>query len=695
MSRRCITATDLYQLNWVSDPQISPDGQFIAYVVKHIDTDTMKYQTAIWLAPVTQGIGAGIRFTADGHTPRWSPDGQKIAFVTDRAGPLPAPKEDESTASRDKRYGKGKSQIWLMPTQGGEAYQLTFLRDGASSPVWSPDSSQILFSGTVSSEPDIPEHDGKPEPRAHRITRVMYRWDSRGFFDEKRTHLLTISANGGDPQQLTDGDWDEEHATWSPDGQKIAFVTDRREERWTLPRWQIWMMNADGSDQHSLTDPASEYDFMFPSWSPDGTQLACAAEAATRGGGHADIFVFAPGAEPRCLTQEQFVSFSDAIGNDQRSDHASAMPYWTPDGKSLLVLGNARGAGNIYQLAVEDGTLTPVTSGDHHLLGFSVDQQTNAIATVIADARQPGDLFIHWRDSQTTYRLTDSNAALLEEVEIATPERFDFVSTDGWAIEGWILYPPNFNPDQKYPLLLEIHGGPNTCYGYSFVLEFQLLAAQGYVVVYTNPRGSTSYGRDFGKAVHGRWGLEDYLDLMAGVDAVVDRGFIDTKRMGVLGGSYGGFMTNWILGHTDRFAAAITQRSICNLVSKFGTSDIGPWMARDNWDVPYWENMEKYHFHSPLTYVKNVVTPLLIIHSVEDWRCPIEQAEQFFTALKVLGREVEFLRFEGQSHELTRSGHPRLRVVDLEAKVEWFNRYLSASKSTEYVPAETVSVEAE
>jgi len=681
MTRRSITSADLLRLRWVSDTHVSPDGLRIAYVVTTVDPEDYSYKRSIWMTIVTDGMGAATQFTSDGSSPRWSHDGQTLAFVSRRTGTLPAPNENEDASARDRRCGKDKPQIWLIPVAGGEARQLTFAQWGASRPRWSPNGQIILYSATTGDVPEQPKHNGEPEPRSRRITRLSYRFNGAGYTYEQQSHLFTVAVHSGTPTQLTDGDWDDENAAWSPNGNQIVFTSDRGEDRWYLPSSTIWLMNANGTDQRQVTPAAGDFDYSYPSWSPDGIRIACLGEPRRNGGGHADVFVFAEGESPRCLTEHVTPTFADAIGNDQRNEHADTTPIWSNDGQHVIVLGNERGSGNIYQLSVYGGQLTPLTTGNHHIISYSFDGRQNAIAMTIADVYQPGDVFVSWRDTGTTLRLSEINADMFGEVKLATPEAFIYTGAQGWEIEGWILKPHNFDKNHQYPLLLDIHGGPNTSFGYSFNLQYQSLAAQGYVVAYLNPRGSTSYGREFSKAVTGIWGKEDYEDLMAGVDAVIARGYIDTERMGVMGGSYGGVMTNWIVSHTDRFKAAVTQRSISNFASFFGTSDIGPWLSKENWGVPPWEDPQRYAFHSAMTYVNDIHTPLLIIHSDDDLRCPVEQAEQLFMALKWLRRDVEFLRFEGQNHDLTRNGHPRLRVENMDAIAEWFARYITPGMS--------------
>lgn len=679
VATRSITPEDLYRFKLVGDPQVSPDGQRIAYIVKTIEKELNKYRTAIWMAPVAGGLGAATRFTADGASPRWSPDGQTLAFVSDRPGTLPEPNEGESGGERDKRCGKGKGQIWLIPASGGEARQLTFAKHGASNPTWSPDGQRLAFTADTGDEPEIPEHDGKPEPRSHRITRMVYRFNGQGYVYELRTHLFVVAASGGEAQQITDGDWDDGHPAWSPDGKTLAFNSDRSEDRWRWGHGEVWLVNDDGSNPRPLLAIA-DHDFQNPAWSPDGTLIATQG-SKRHDGQHVDIYVVASaGGEPRNLTAQQFIMFDDAIGGDMRNDHGDPTPRWSPDGKALFLLGNARGAGNVYVLDVESEKISEVTTGLHHVLGYSVDNAANTFAVAVADTQQPGDIFVYWRGSSESTRLTDVNAEFLSELVLSQPEQFTFRGANDWEIEGWILKPQDFHTGMRYPMVLEIHGGPNTSYGYSFHHEMQVLAGKGFVVVYTNPRGSTSYGREFSQAVEGIWGKEDYEDVMAAVDAVLAKGYVDPERLGVTGGSYGGFMTNWIIGHNDRFKAAVTARSVTSLTSMYGTTDIGMWFD-DLWGGPPWEQEERYKFHSPLTYVKDMHTPLLIIHSDEDWRCPIEQAEQLFIALKWLRREVEFLRFESQSHDLTRNGHPRLRIEHMNATADWFTDHIPTAAS--------------
>ena len=683
-STRNITIEDLYKYKPVSYPRISPDGKRIAFVVTATEERNYKYRTSIWMVSVEGGEAQ--QFTtgpANAHSPAWSPDGRWLAFVSEREGEAASKDEKEQ-----KKLGKGKPQIWVIPTNGGEAQQVTFQQHGATSPVWSPDSQCILFSSPVGPADEETE-DGKPLPKVRVIDRLWYRLDGVGYIYERRSHLFLIDAHGGEAKQLTDGDWDDGEAAWSPDGSRIAFTSSRTEDRWRLPTPDVYTLainDGQAGALRCLTDGSLAC--SVPSWSPDGQTIAFLASLKLRSGGHTDIYTIAANAErgaATCLTWDFEGSFQDWTNSDIGDEHLAPAPAWSSDGKTLYGLASHRGASRIFTLAAAAGgggagtgkqpqTLTP---GEIHVRDFSVDHATNQVALLIGSPTRVQEIFVRpTAASGELRRLTSFNEELLGEMALSTPEYLPYTGVDGWPMDGWVMKPRDFDPSKKYPLIVEIHGGPSTQYGYGYFHEMQLLTAAGYVVLYTNPRGSIGYGRDFALAVRAAWGEKDSLDIMAGVDALLQKGYIDEKRMGVTGGSYGGFMTNWLISHNDRFKAAVTDRSVVNLASDFGSGDFGWTFADDELEAVPWEDLEKYMRMSPITYVKNIHTPLLIIHSEQDLRCNIEQAEQLFAALKYMGREVLFVRFEGQSHGMSRGGHPKLRVERLKHILGWFEKYL-------------------
>jgi dipeptidyl aminopeptidase/acylaminoacyl peptidase len=354
-------------------------------------------------------------------------------------------------------------------------------------------------------------------------------------------------------------------------------------------------------------------------------------------------------------------------------------PVWSADGKTLSALAAHRGATRVYALSAAGGNAHPatLTPGDIHVRDFSADRTGTHLSLLIGNPSRPPEIFVRaTSDGGELKQLTTFNDALFSQLKLGTLEHMPYTGAEGWPMDGWLLRPPDFDPAKKYPMILQIHGGPHTQYGYGFFHEMQVQAAKGYVVLFTNPRGSSGYGREFSLAVRGAWGEVDSLDIMAGVDAAIAKGYIDESRLGVTGGSYGGFMTNWLIGHFDRFKAAVTDRCVSNLASMFGASDVGWDLADDDFEGVPWEDLDRLMQHSPITYVKDMHTPLLIVHSEQDLRCGIEQAEQLFTALKYLGREVLFVRFEGQSHGLSRGGHPKLRQERLRHGLSWFEKHL-------------------
>ncbi len=675
---RSITIEDLYQFKFLSRPRISPDGERVAFVVTTIDDRKYEYRSSIWVVP-SEG-GEAKRFTAgpaNTSSPTWSPDGRWLAFVSEREGEATGKSEKEQ-----KQQGKGKPQIWLIPTDGGEARQLTFMQHGASSPVWSPDGKRLLFSAPVGPADEETE-DGKVLPKARVIDRLWYCLDGVGFIYERRQHLFLVDIAGGEPQQLTDGDWDDNDAAWSPDGTRIAFTSSRAEDRWRLPCPDLYTLTIEDGKAGTLQCLTNGMiSCSSPSWSPDGKMIAFLASLKLRSANHVDLYIIdthAVQGVATCLMGKFEGTCMDWTNSDMGDEHLMPAPAWSSDGKTLYVLASQRGASRIYAIPATgaEGQPPTLTPGDVHVRDFRADESTDKLSMLIASATKAPEVFVCSTASPgELHRVTGFNDALFSELALAAPEYMPYTGADGWPMDGWILKPRNFDLNKKYPLILEIHGGPNTQYGYGFFHEMQVLVAAGYVVLYTNPRGSCGYGYDFALTVRGDWGTKDSLDIMAGVDALLQKGYIDEQRMGVTGGSYGGFMTNWLIGHTDRFKAAVTQRSVVNLASEFGSSDLGWIFADDELETTPWDDLQRYMQHSPITYVKDIHTPLLILHSEQDLRCNIEQAEQLFTALKWLGREVQFVRFEGQSHGLSRGGHPKLRVERLRLILGWFEKYL-------------------
>jgi len=652
-----LSPEDLYEFRFLTDAQISPDGERVAYAVKTANAKRDGYQGAVWLAsfdgkkqPVQ--ITAG---TAQDSTPRWSPEGDRIAFTSDR-GDVPKGKK------------RPPRNVFLLTLAGGEARQLTHFSEDCSDLVWSPDGRSIAF---VVRDPK----DAAAEDDGVRVyDRARYRSDEGGLLDDRRRHIWIVGADGSAPRRLTDGDWDDAQPEFSPDGSEIAFVSNRTEQRDLNTVEDIHVIALSG-EARRITDGKGTYG--NPSWSPDGATVTAYGTDCAIGSSARNIHLWAfpkGGGAGRDLLDGWDRTVGSSVISDMRAHAQTLPPTWTSDGR-ILFLGSDQGTANAYSCATSGGDVRAETVGPHQVVSWSLDASRRRFAAVGATATDPGNLVVG-QVGGSMRKASSLNDELLGSRYLAAPERVEFTGADGWKIEGWLMKPMGFDPAKKWPLVLEVHGGPHTAYGHSFFHEFHMLAGRGYAVLFTNPRGSHAYGQRFVEACVGDWGGKDYEDLMAGVDHVLALGWVDANRLYLTGGSYGGFMTNWIIGHTNRFRAAVTQRSISNNISAFGTSDIGWhfWEHEMGGATP-WRDSEKLIFRSPLSYVTNVKTPLLILHAERDLRCPIEQAEQLFTALTVLGKEAVFVRFPEDNHDLTRGGKPKHRVEHARRIADWFDAH--------------------
>jgi dipeptidyl aminopeptidase/acylaminoacyl peptidase len=641
---------DVFRLTGAVDPRLHPDGGRVAYVVWWIDEEDRDYRSAIWLAPL-DGSAPPRRLTSGqkrDSSPRWSPDGTRLAFTSSRG--------DE----------KAPAQIYVLPLEGGEPLELTSLKEDPGQLAWSPDGSRIAFTTRVRDTAYEEEDDRKRAPR--RFTRLQYKLDNVGWTGDRRQHLFVVAADGSDePVQLTSGDFEDSSPTWSPDGTQLAFVS-AREDDWDVKLVSdLYVVPAEGGEEpRRLTTSDGGYDSVV--WSPDGSQLAA---EYTRGvldfPRNTQIAVVpAGGGEPRVLTS--------SLDRSCIALPSVRPPAW--DGDRIVFVVEDRGNVHVYGVP-GDGSAEPelVVGGNRAVTGFDV-RDGNVVYTASSSTALSE---LHFGDTA----LTSVGRDFAGGRELVRPEPFTARSEDGTEVPCWLVRPAGFEEGTKYPALLSIHGGPFSQYSTGFFDEFQVYAGAGYAVVYANPRGSSGYGEDWGRAIRGPandagpgWGTVDYQDLMAATDTALDRyDFIDRERLGVLGGSYGGFMTSWIVGHTNRFKAACSERAVNNLVSAYGSSDLF-WAFAGMFGGFLYDAFDVWVDRSPSVYAGNVETPLLVMHSETDLRCNVEQAEHLFITLRLAGKPTELVRFPAESHELSRSGSPTHRVQRFEILVEWFDRHL-------------------
>ncbi len=686
--KRAITEKDLFAFVWVANPQLSPDGKRVAFTRVNVDEKRTGYETSIWTVAM-DGSDLPLRMTNGKHdaAARWSPDGKQIAFI--RSGD-----KDES--------GKPKPpQIALLSLEGGEARILTDLPKGAGGAVWSPDGKQIAFSSSTTAE-DLEKVGHKKQPGAenehesdvHIISRAVYRSNGEGYLDAKRhEHIWVLnlpSAADEMPKarQLTSGEFDEGDVVWSKDGARIYFLTRRVDEPYyELPATDIYAVAAAGGDAEKLASvPMNIGDLTL---SPDGRQFAFHGSVTkpVRSYSQPDLWVMdaVANARPKNLTVDYDFDMGGLVGGDNTAPRGGngRTLHWSPDGRWLFDSVEKQGRTPVVRVDAQSGAVTEITKGNEAVVDYSVTADARAIVALVSTPVMIGDLFRVAENGEQT-RLTDFNRKLWSELKLTEPEEIEYSSFDGKRIQGWIQKPPEFDAAQKYPLILNIHGGPHAAYGWIFDHEFQWMAAKGYVVLYVNPRGSTSYGQEFGNIIQYHYPGDDYRDLMAGVDEVVKRGYIDPKKLGVTGGSGGGVLTDWTITHTDRFAAAVSQRDISNWASWWYTADFT--LFQPTWfKAPPFEDPQDYTNRSAITFVKNIHTPVLFVLGEADYRTPQDSGgEQLFRALKYLKRPTAMVVFPRESHELSRSGEPWHRIERLDHIMNWFDKWMLGVPHPEY-----------
>lgn len=675
--KRSIKPDDIERIQQVDEVTISPDGQWIAYVLTTPNMMDRGYNRNIYL--MSTGGGEPIQITRGGKdsSPKWSPDGRQIAFMSAR---------------------NGAPQIYLLPVQGmgGEARQLTSHERGAMAPAWSPDGKQIAYLSRLNEDEmkreDSDEKDPPPKDKLegkHRkerqeedeknrfdprwMTRIPYRTGT-SFLDDRFSQIYvtgTVEQSDDDndkPRRLTDALVDHNPPKWSADGKSLYTTRSYQpdaDEPWMYSN--IYRIDVDSGEETRFTDEAYSTGLVEPS--PDGKWLAAIRTETGKTDSFAEFIVLP-------------TDNGDAIVLNEKIDRTVAFAVeWRRDGELYAIVATD-GYYPVYRADIHAQNMEPVASGEFTVFGFDVADD-GALAMSMTSAENPSELAYQSADSDQITVLTNHNK-WLNKVDVLKTEEIRFKGGDGKTeIQGWYILPPDYEDGKAYPLALNIHGGPHTQWSAAFRsmwIEWQHHAAQGYVSFFCNPRGSSGYGHNFMSAIHSDWGDVAMQDIMAGVDTLIERGIVDEKRMAITGGSYGGYMTAWIIGHTDRFTSAVAQRGVYNLISFYGTSDV-PILISSEFDTEPWEDTDKLWQHSPLAYVKDMETPLLLIHSENDYRVPIEQAEQLFAQLRRKGVPVKMVRYPGEGHELSRSGDPVRRIHRLNAIMDWFNEYIQPNNN--------------
>lgn len=652
-TRAPFSSADLWEWRAASDPQISPDGKTVAYVLGRSDRMKDSMPTNLWAVDTA---GGAPRPLTEGpyqdSSPRWSPESDRIAYITNRSG---------------------KKQIRVRSLATGKDAEITALDEAPSNLAWSPDGRSLAFTARVAAKPawsvKMPEKPAGAEwaPPAIVVTKLRWRNDGSGYVRPGNQHLFVVPADGGTPRQISSGDFDHRgDPAWMPDGRTILMSALRTPDaEYSLQGDEIYAFDVAGGGVRQLTKHPGPDEGPLPS--PDGRLIAFTGnDYKLQSYFIRKLYVMnADGSRIRVLSGLH--------------DRDVMNPQWSSDSRTIYFASDDRGSSHVYAARL-DGTVRQVTSGVERYgayagpVGFSL-ADNRQVAVLRSSPTESPDIYTFPIDRPDQLkRLTSVNEGLFAQRALGAVEEITYDSFDGKSIQGWIVKPPGFDTTKKYPLILDIHGGPHAMYGVEFDLQRQMFAARGYVVLYTNPRGSTGYGEDFGNIIHTAYPGDDYQDLMKGVDAMIARGYIDPKRMAVTGGSGGGLLTAWIIGKTDRFAAAVSQYPVTNWFTQVGTADGGYRHAAVWMKAMPWENPEQYLRHSPIFLAQNFKTPTMVITGEADLRTPMAQSEELYFALKARKVDAVLVRIPDEPHGI-RGAHPSHRVAKVEHILGWIERY--------------------
>lgn len=658
MSKRKLTIEDLNQLVSVTQPTLAPNQKEAVFVHTKIDDKENTYQANLW--HVDLGSKKLTQWTHGKEkisSPTYSKDGTQLAFLSTR---------------------DDKNQLYVLSTKGGEARKVTSFEKGVSSFVWSPCGKKIWFSASLKEGKNFTDEADKEEkkkPEPYVVDKMKYKMDGTGLLpQDSYKHIGVINLEKGEVTQFTEGNHFYSLQSVSHDGSQLVFSVNRSENQDFEFRQSLYLVDVNSKEETVVIEEDGY--FGGAAFSFDDSKLAfVGSDSSFKNATHTDLYVYdiESGAHQN-LTEGIDAPVGDYVVADTQQGANAPSVVWTKD-DHLYFQVSTMGDVRLYAASLE-GEMYPATGDDEYIYGYDVAKSGEFALVTVSNPTSIGELYVQTIATGERQALTAFNETFENEVELVSPEAIVYVGAEGWNVHGWLMKPAGYVQGEKYPLIVEIHGGPHAMYANTFFHEFQLLAAQGYGVLYVNPRGSHGYSQQFVDAVRGDYGGGDYEDIMKGLDSVLaENDWIDENRLGVTGGSYGGFMTNWIVGHTNRFKAAVTQRSISNWVSFFGVSDIGYYF--NEWQIGAdMTDVEKLWDHSPLKYAKNIETPLLILHSEKDFRCPIEQAEQLYITLKQMKKEAGFVRFPDADHNLSRTGYPNLRYARLEQITGWFDKYL-------------------